>query len=433
MLNTPGICLEQYALSFQNGFLPDSPPLQQLPDPYYSPWESIVANLPTRIEERVIRQSIDELPILTTSKLASEPEWRRAYVVLAYLTHAYIWGGDTPREVLPPCISRPFIEVSKHLELPPCATYAALNLWNFRISQENADLTDPDNLSVVNSFTGTKDEEWFFMLSVALEAKGAQLIPLMTNAIQAASVDDAVLVKAHLDQLAEGLVELGEQLERMYEHCQPTVFYHQLRPFLAGSKNMAVAGLPRGVYYNMGDGEGEWRQHSGGSNAQSSLIQTFDIFLGVVHHATGEAKDSTGKPPVASKGGFIEQMRKYMPGPHRRFLEMLVRTANVRSYALSHKADSPVRDAYNGAVMSLGRFRDKHVKMVTRYIIGPARGTPPSETSSQINLATRTSTRMESWNGQGVTDGVHGTGGTDLIPFLKQTRDTTKAAACYSD
>lgn len=104
MLNTPGICLEQYALSFQNGFLPDSPPLQQLPDPYYSPWESIVANLPTRIEERVIRQSVDELPILTTSKLASEPEWRRAYVVLAYLTHAYIWGGDTPREVRDPSL-----------------------------------------------------------------------------------------------------------------------------------------------------------------------------------------------------------------------------------------------------------------------------------------------------------------------------------------
>ncbi|RAL11059.1 indoleamine 2,3-dioxygenase [Aspergillus homomorphus CBS 101889] len=433
MLNTPGVSFEQYALSLQNGFLPESPPLQQLSDPYYLPWESIVSDLPARIKNRAIRQAVNEMPILNTSKLGSEPEWRRAYSVLAYLTHAYIWGGDVPSEVLPPPISRPFLEVSKHLELPPCATYAALNLWNFKVSQDDTDLTDPDNLFVINSFTATKDEEWFFVLSVALEAKGAQLISLMTNAIQAASADDAALVKSHLDQLSDGLVELGELLERMYEHCQPAAFYHQLRPFLAGSKNMAAAGLPRGVYYDMGEGEGEWRQHSGGSNAQSSLIQTFDIFLGVVHHATGEAKGSDGKPPVVSKGGFIEQMRNYMPGPHRRFLEMMVRTANIRSYALSYKAGSPVRDAYNEAVMSLGRFRDKHVRMVTRYIIRPARATPPSETSSQLNLATTTSTRMESWNGQGVTDGVHGTGGTDLIPFLKQTRDTTKAAACYSD
>ena len=42
---------------------------------------------------------VDELPILSTSKLNGEPEWRRAYVVLAYLTHAYVWGGEKPKEV----------------------------------------------------------------------------------------------------------------------------------------------------------------------------------------------------------------------------------------------------------------------------------------------------------------------------------------------
>ena len=30
-----------------------------------------------------------------------------------------------------------------------------------------------------------------------------------------------------------------------------------------------------------------------------------------------------------------------------------------------------------------------------------------------------------------LSGGIHGTGGTDLIPFLKQTRDTTKATASY--
>jgi indoleamine 2,3-dioxygenase len=93
----------------------------------------------------------------------------------------------------------------------------------------------------------------------------------------------------------------------MYEKNQPDVFFHQLRPFLAGSKNMSAAGLPNGVYYDIGEGKGDWHQYSGGSNAQSSLIQTFDIFLGVNHSATGDVKPAgtgyiqvgpSSKPPA---------------------------------------------------------------------------------------------------------------------------------------
>lgn len=46
---------------------------------------------------------------------------------------------------------------------------------------------------------------------------------------------------------------------------------------------MGHSGLPRGVFYDEGDGNGEWRHNSGGSNAQSSLIQFFDVVLGVEH------------------------------------------------------------------------------------------------------------------------------------------------------
>ena len=60
---------------------------------------------------------------------------------------------------------------------------------------------------------------------------------------------------------------------------------------------MSVAGLPKGVFYDEGDGRGEWRMYSGGSNAQSSLIQFFDIVLGVEHHSQAGTK--------ASKTGFL--------------------------------------------------------------------------------------------------------------------------------
>lgn len=76
--------------------------------------------------------------------------------------------------------------------------------------------------------------------------------------------------------------QICETLARLDERLSAEFFYHQLRPFLSGSKNMAAAGLPEGVHYpTCRCGEGEWVQFSGGSNAQSSLIQFFDIVLGI--------------------------------------------------------------------------------------------------------------------------------------------------------
>ncbi|KAJ9223283.1 hypothetical protein DTO169C6_4329 [Paecilomyces variotii] len=430
MLATPGAILEDYAVSLRNGFLPDTTPLAHLPEPYYNPWESIAADLPDLIRTGRIREEVESLPILSTDKLHNDAEWRRAYVVLAFLTHAYIWGGQKPKDVLPPVISCPFLEVSEHLELPPCATYAALNLWNYAARSPDGDLTDPDNLMVTNSFTNTIDEEWFLMVSVAIEARGAKVIPMMLNAVDAVNMNDSVRVTDLLNDLTQALGELAVLLERMYEKCSPPVFYHEIRPFLAGSKNMAAAGLPDGVFYDRGDGNGEWRQYSGGSNAQSSLIQLFDIVLGVEHRSTGERSSNAG-PQTKDRLGFIEEMRNYMPGPHRRFLALLSKISNIRPYAMAHASYSNVRRAYNEAVLMLGVFRDKHIQIVSRYIIMQSRLKENHAKAVRVNLATASSEISSRKNER--SHNLHGTGGTSLIPFLKQTRDETRGTARYTD
>ena len=188
-------------------------------------------------------------------------------------------------QILPAAISVPFLEVSAHLGLPPTATYAALNLWNFTSSSPN-DLSCLENLSVLHTFTGTIDEEWFYSISVAIEARGADIIPIMLKAMDAVRADEAGTVSECLLEFADAIQEIGFILERMHEKCAPEVFYHQIRPFLAGSKNAIVEGLPRGVFYDEGDGNGFWRQYNGGSNAQSSLIQYFDVVLGIKHQPT---------------------------------------------------------------------------------------------------------------------------------------------------
>ncbi|KAJ5093335.1 Indoleamine 2-3-dioxygenase [Penicillium angulare] len=418
MLQSPNILLDEYSVSSANGFLPAELPLARLPGTYYEPWETIATDLPSLIRSGNIRLLVDSLPILEPSFLKTESEWRRAYSVLGFLMHGYIWGGERPEDTIPPSIAKPFLEISKHLGLPPCATYAGLNLWNYT-APVGADITNPDNLSLITSFTGTPDEEWFILISVAIEAKGGKLMTLMLDAIAAVTANDAPRLTALLYKFTDGLQDFNETLKRMHEKCHPDVFFYQLRPLLAGSKNMAAAGLPSGVFYDEGNGVGQWHQYCGGSNGQSSLIQTFDIFLGVNHSATGG---------ISGPSGYLMEMRDYMPAPHKRFLETLSHISNIRTYVMSPQTEPTLKEAYNAACLMLGSFRDTHIQIVSRYIIMPSRrGPPQQQTKERVNLASA-SVQVEEVNEK--SSGLNGTGGTSLIPFLKQTRDTTKDATC---
>lgn len=99
MIPSPEISLDEYSISSQNGFLPDGLPLSRLTHTYYTPWESLASQLPTLIKTGQIRPLIDNLPILDTSRLLTGPEWRRAYSILGFLAHAYVWGGQNPQDV----------------------------------------------------------------------------------------------------------------------------------------------------------------------------------------------------------------------------------------------------------------------------------------------------------------------------------------------
>ncbi len=160
-----------------------------------------------------------------------------------------------------------------------------------------SDLSRIENLQALHTFTGTEDEEWFYLISVAIEARGAEIIPVMLDAMTAVSTKRYELVLAALVKFRDCVRDMGAILRRMNERCSPDVFYRDIRPFLAGSKNMALAGLPNGVFYDESDGKGEWRQYSGGSNAQSSLIAFCDVVLGVQH---------CGSKDWGSKNEFFE-------------------------------------------------------------------------------------------------------------------------------
>ncbi|KAK6951206.1 hypothetical protein Daesc_007737 [Daldinia eschscholtzii] len=422
--------LSEYGISPKYGFLPDVLPLTRLPDPYYNKWESIGANLQSLILSKRLRGVIDRLPVLSTVGLEHDAEWRRAYMLLTFFAHGYIWGGDTPCDRVPPSISVPLLDICQHLEIPPVSTYAASVLWNFKPLFIDEEIDDLDNLATLVTFTGSLDESWFYLVSVAIEARGGPIIPLMLTAVAAARQGDSVTVTRCLQAFAERLDDLGELLRRMHESCDPGFFYRRIRTFLAGSKNMAEAGLPRGVMYDDGSGKSEYVQYSGPSNAQSSLIQFFDIILGVEHRPTGEKPDPSSESERegrsrAPKHNFIQDMRRYMPGPHARFLNDVGAVANIREFVESRAAsDRPLSIAYDACLSMLRAFRDIHIAIVTRYIVLPSRenrarsrSRSPEATRNRVNLATASKNEAHKK--------VKGTGGTALIPFLKQARDET--------
>lgn len=423
--------LRDYEVSPITGFLPESLPLERLSDDYYTPWESLVNVLPSLLLTKKIRPYVDKLPQLSIDKLGSDKrELRRAYSILSFLSHAYVWGTDTPSEVLPKQLAEPLLKLSEILELPPLATYSGLILWNFKpIFNESFNVSKPSNwdlneLTTINTYTGSIDESWFYLVSVYFEYKGAPCLveglKIMKLIKENSSGDKNTeeIIKS-LQHLAEHIDELGTILMKMEEMCDPHAFYYRIRPYLAGWKNMAEAGLPNGVLY--GD-ETEHRSYSGGSNAQSSLIQALDIILGVEHYPTGSKpapSDKENDKSLSVKSGqnnFMNEMREYMPGPHKRFLEHLAKVSNIREFVLNNSSNKELVLSYDAAIAMLKSFRDKHIQIVTRYIILQAKLYKKAGSTNALRSGlSKTHEEKEQ----------KGTGGTSLIPFLKQCRDET--------
>ncbi|KAL1915628.1 uncharacterized protein VTP21DRAFT_6387 [Calcarisporiella thermophila] len=511
------IVLQDFDISPRTGFLPEEPPLQRLPDPYYEPWENVVNELTHLLLAGRLREKVLKLPILDISRLGSEREYQRAFVILSMLGHAYVWGKhELVCEILPASLAIPWVKIADHLNMCPVVCHAAVVLWNWRLIFPE-DPINLSNLATLHTYTGSTDESWFYLVTTAIEATGAPALQAIVDAIDAANGEHTEKVINCLQEIREALVRMTETILRMYERCDPYFFYWKLRPYLAGWENMAEAGLPYGLIYegitwkphengkedggeNNPNGKQEedeeaflkrYRRYAGGSAAQSALIHALDIALGVEHYPTGERPNYPNKSPapndrynalndsteskVTHGNNFIERMRQYMPGPHRRFLERLRQVSNIRAFV--ERSDcSKLRAAYNECLQQLRVFRDKHVQMVTLYIViqsrrGPsishggfaiAHGTEAAKQNVAPPLPTSDGLEADEQGKQSKSASQHnflypqtvlstsppstqqppslarrlsasasiirGTGGTNVIPFLQQARDETSEA-----
>lgn len=312
---------------------------------------------------------------------------------------------------MPPQLSIPLLQVSKFLDLPPILTCAAANLWNY--TSTSTDLSDLNQLQPLVTFSGTETETRFLMVGVAVEAKGGEIYRLICQLLEAAQSHDYDMILTALKRFASCIREMTTVLTKLLEKCDPMTFYYQVRPFYAGTMNMEDAGLPKGVFYDEGNGKGEWKQLRGGSNGQSSLFQLIDLALGVHHNITNNN----------SHGNYYNEILEYMPGDHRRFLQHFARIWDVRRVVHSPVAtpdmQQSLRSAHNITLTELAQFRTKHIQIVSKFVVIPSKK-PPAQSLSKSNLAIIAQERS--------TQALTGTSGTQLMPFLKQARDETLVA-----
>lgn len=218
--------LQDYDVSPVAGFLPDDPPLERLLDPYYEPWETIAQSLPAFVMTRQVRDYVDtRMPLLTTARLSSEPEWRRACMILSFGSRLCMGRRPAPRPS-PTTVGRPMASYcgpfrsASHYFLCLCV----LMELSYHISRYSASPVVAGKPHYTLDFTGSYDESWFYLVSTAIEREGAPCLTHGIDAIAACRNGESEDVVKHLQALAEAIDSLTTTLARMFEMCDPHTF-----------------------------------------------------------------------------------------------------------------------------------------------------------------------------------------------------------------
>ena len=395
---------KKYDISYDNGFIPQDNPLEQLPH-YFKCWDDIVYDLVSLNKEKRIRQVVDEMPLLDYTKLESVQEYQRAYLILSMICHSYVWahGSKHAAKSIPPNLAIPFTNVSKKLDIVPVMTHAGLDLFNWKLVDKSKDFC-LDNLRCIHTVTGTFDEEWFYLVITAIEKEGAEILKSIVKFNRLDESEQTL----ELTKINNTLQKINDILTRVYQKCDPDVFWYKLRPYLAGWENND--NLPDGLIY-----EGvspEPIQYAGGSAAQSSLFPSIDAAFNVHHH-----------------DDYFQKIQRYMPGKHKEFIAYVKR--NIRIDQTVKKCDNAkMTNIFNDCLKKLEQFRQIHMGIVYKYIIRMAKKDAAKEKDEEKEKDEDKDKEKDKDEDKEKEKEKKekGTGGTDLIPFLRGSIKETNQA-----
>ncbi|KDR81743.1 hypothetical protein GALMADRAFT_239926 [Galerina marginata CBS 339.88] len=427
-----------YDIDTRSGFFPPKP-LEPL-SAEYSIWEDALrdanGNLSLAedeseeaIEKRAFgeqwRSNIVSLPVLDTTPLHDDlRRLQRAHMVLAWLVNFYV--HSMPRaegcpSIVPKTLAVPLVQISRQLGFAPVLTFADTVLWNWELVNPEQPLSI-DNMRFLNLFSGTDDERNFYQTSARAELRGVEILRIIDDYNSLPNVSDLTSISKvgrDLNRLAGTIESIGEIIQSVRPLCDPHVFYWDIRPWFEGSD--AKGPTEPGWIYEGVDAS-EPLDLSGPSAGQSSVMHALDIFLAVDHKLRERRYPTPSPENKRADLGFMERMRRYMPGKHQDYLKRLSATpCSVREVAQSIPA---LRDPYDSAVTALKRLRDNHIRIACLYVVTMSRSTPGARGGCPASaMIDRLHAARISGKGP-----VRGTGGNELSVLLKAGRDATRRA-----
>ncbi len=180
------------------------------------------------------------MPVLDCTGLEKDiRKVRRAHHVLAYLVQFYIHSlpprpahlkKDDPI-VIPAPIAIPLISVSRTLGIAPIVTYADTVLWNWALKDPSLPLSR-SNITIPDLFTGSKQEEHFFLTSARIEVRGWEALDAMDLCVQETKKEhpDVQSVTKDLMRLSVALDDITAILLAVRDGLDANFFYNTFRP-----------------------------------------------------------------------------------------------------------------------------------------------------------------------------------------------------------
>lgn len=348
-------------------------------------------------------------------------------MVLAWLVNFYVHSipteGGVPAQptVVPKTLAVPLVAISRRLGFAPVLTFADTVLWNWEFVNPDLPLT-ADNMRFVNLFSGTDDERNFYEASARAELRGVELLRIIDDYASLPSYTDLTSlskVARDLNRLSGIVDDISGIIRSIRPNCDPHVFYFDIRPWFEGSDAKGPS-HPGWIYEGVDQSEG--LDLSGPSAGQSSIIHALDIFLDVDHKLRQRRYPAPSSENKRADHGFMERMRRYMPGKHQEYLKSIsTLPRSVRDVARNTPA---LREPYDGAVTALKKLRDSHIRIACLYIVSMSRSSPAGRSGCP---AAAMMDRLEAAHASGKGP-VRGTGGNELSLLLKAGRDATLRA-----
>lgn len=370
-----------YPISSERGFLPLKNPLIDIPGHTELAilLNKMVNDLPALLKKKCLRKEIDLLNAThaNTKLLFNEENAQEKYIVLVtllMLCQGYIWEDiKYPANLIPAVLAKNIYSICKRDQRFPTPTYAdyILNNWQLKNPQQPITL---DNVKPLFTFTGSKDEAWFIIIHVVIEAVSGKALhaayqgylmatKMHANPARYLTTGNQKKLAAILNQIASALKNATSVLKKLKDGCNPDYYWSVIRHYLMGWNNVKIfladSKEEQGVKFEgvMSKDKTLGYIYTGASGAQSGVIPAIDAALGV-------------EQEIDSMYQTLITQEQYMPIEHQLFVD-LMKLSKIKKVVMIGE-ESALKDAWRHALGGLKSFRGEHLKLVEYYIYHPA-------------------------------------------------------------